>query len=60
LLEDIAAGRQPAEHAGHQVLAVVDPGQKGPAGKLVYQHRSGIRVIETFAPQPPASGSARR
>jgi hypothetical protein len=60
LLEDIAAGRQPAERAGKQVLAIVDPGQRGPAGKLVYQHPSGIRVVETYTPQSPASSSARR
>jgi hypothetical protein len=57
LLEQIAWGRQPPERAERQVLAVVDPGAPAPAGKVVYTHPSGIRVIETFAPQSVADGS---
>jgi hypothetical protein len=54
LLEDIAFGRQPPERAERQVLAILDPGAAAPAGKVVYEHPSGIRVVETFAPQSVA------
>jgi hypothetical protein len=51
LLEDVRAGREPASRTGRQVLAVVEPGASAPDGKLLFEHRSGIRVIETYAPQ---------
>lgn len=55
LLEDIAAGRQPPERADRQVLAVVEPGARAPAGALLFEHPSGFRVVETFTPKPMAA-----
>lgn len=54
LLEDIAAGRQPPDRADKQVLAVVEPGAPAPPGALLFEHPSGIRVVERFAPKPVA------
>jgi hypothetical protein len=55
LLEDIAAGRQPPERADRQVLAVVDPGAPAPPGPVLFEHPSGIRVVERFAPPKPVA-----
>jgi hypothetical protein len=55
LLEDIAAGRQPPERADRQVLAVVDPGVPAPPGPVLFEHPSGIRVVETFAAPKPVA-----
>ena len=55
LLEDVLAGAQPASRTGRQVLAVVEPDAKAPPGKLLFSHRSGLRVVETFAPVQTAS-----
>jgi hypothetical protein len=54
LLEDIASGRQQPDRAERPVLAVIDPGVRAPAGAVLFEHPSGIRVIETFAPKPVA------
>jgi hypothetical protein len=55
LLEDIAAGRQPPERADRQVLIVVEPGEPAPPGALLFEHPSGLRVVEAFAPKPMAA-----
>jgi hypothetical protein len=57
LLEDIAAGRQPPERADRQVLVVVDPGAPAPPGPVLFEHPSGIRVVETFAAPKPVAVS---
>jgi hypothetical protein len=54
LLSDIASGRQRPERAERPVLAVVDPGDRAPAGPVLFEHPSGLRVVETFAPKQVA------
>jgi hypothetical protein len=55
LLEDIAAGRQSPDRADRQVLAVVESGAPAPPGAVLFEHPSGLRVVETFAPKPMAA-----
>jgi hypothetical protein len=54
LLEDIASGRQPPDRAERPVWAVVDAGASAPAGAVLFEHPSGLRVVERFAPKPLA------
>jgi hypothetical protein len=54
LLSDIASGRQRPDRAERPVLAVVDPGERAPAGPVLFEHPSGLRVVETFTPKSVA------